>query len=240
MTLAGAKTVGGRFVSFAVRPDTNDGALVTGVVTEDEYGLRKLGVLSGWAIDIGAHVGSVAVALAADNPDLQVVAVEAIPDNADLIRRTAQQNGLADRVHVIAAAAASEAEHDTGKRIPITYGWTSSENQPDSYMRESRFIGGMVPANETSRTIACPAISLGAICERFGIVEVSLLKTDCEGCEWFVLTSPAVARVRRITGEMHVSSHGDAAYLHRLLDPTHEVTIAKPDLNVSLFEAVRR
>jgi FkbM family methyltransferase len=233
MTLV-APTPRRNHATFDVRPDTNDTALVLGIVAEDEYGLGKLD-LRGWAIDVGAHIGTVAIALAMDNPDLQVVAVEALPENVEVMRRSVALNSLGRRVHVIPAAAGAEGEVE----VPITYGWSRSLNQPDGWVHSSRFIGGMVPANETSTTIVCPAVSLGAILERYGIDDVALMKIDCEGCEWFFLDSPAISRVQRIVGEVHVGSHGDHARLHALLDPTHDLTIDSPE-PVSLFEAVRR
>ena len=228
-------TPAGHRARYATRPDTNDASLAWGIVAEDEYGLKHLPPLSGWVIDIGAHIGTVAVALAIDNPDVTIVAVEALPENVAVLRETVALNGLDERIHVIEAAAGAPGETD----VPITYGWTQAENQPDDYIRESRFIGGMVGPNDTSTTLVCPAISLDAICEQFGIDEVALLKIDCEGCEWFVLRSPVVARCERIIGELHWGKQGTAKEFRALLEPTHEVVLDDARV-VSLFGAVRR
>lgn len=230
------RTPKGNVARYSGRPDTNDGALIGGIVAEDEYGLVDLPTLTGWAIDIGAHIGTVAVALALDHPDLRIVAVEALPENVEVLRENVRRNGLEDRVFVEQAAAAAEYETEP---VDIVYGWTSSLNQPDHYMHDSRYIGGMVGANETSRTVACTPLSLGTIADRYGIHDIALLKIDCEGCEWFVLQSPLVARCALIWGEMHVGRHGDAARLRALLEPTHKVTM-DDSLVVALFRAVRR
>lgn len=229
-------TAHGGLARYAVREDTNDAALVMGIVGEDEYGLGKLPRLSGWAIDIGAHIGTVAIALAVDNPGLQVVAVEALPENAAVLREAVAGNGLAARVHVIEGAASD----DDTLAVDVTYGWTRADNQPDAYMRDNRFIGGMVGANESSTTIVCPAIGLAEIRRRFGIDRVALLKIDCEGCEWYVLRSPDVQYVDLILGEFHAGRSGNGmADIHRLLDATHEVEHMSGE-NVGHFRAVRR
>lgn len=233
------RTAGGRLAVFSVRPGTNDGALVHGIITGAEYPFDRLRGLSGWAIDVGAHIGIVAVALALDNPDLRIIAVEALPENVTALRRNIALNGLADRIHIEAAAASSEEEYADGTQVPIVYGWAHAENQPDHYMVESQFIGGMVGPNDSSRTAMCSALSLGAIRDRYDMDDVVLLKIDCEGCEWFFLTSPDVAAVEHIIGEMHIGKHGGAKELRAMLEPTHTVTVDDKAV-VGIFEAVRK
>lgn len=224
---------------FATRPGTSDSALVGGIVGEDEYGLVDLPPLTGWAIDIGAHIGTVAVALALDHPGLNVVAVEALPLNGLMMMSNIDLNGLGGRVGIRISAAASEDEWRIGAPIPITYGWSSAQNQPDHYMSDNRYIGGMVGPNDTSETASCSPLALSEILHVFGISEVELLKIDCEGCEWFFLTSPEIARCKRIWGEFHIGRHGNAARLRELLKPTHDVEM-DDSKNVGLFRATRR
>lgn len=228
-------TPGGHAAVFETRPGTSDSALVGGIIGEDEYGLRDLPPLTGWAIDIGAHIGTVAVALALDHPALSVIAVEALPENVQALDRNVALNGLEDRVMVRAAAASSESE----AFVPITYGWTRAQNQPDGYMSDNRFIGGMVGPNETSTTINCPALSLGDIFAEHDIASVELLKIDCEGCEWYFLTSPEIVRCKRIWGELHWGKNGGAKEFRTLLEPTHDVEMDDTK-NVALFRATRR
>lgn len=220
---------------YETREGTSDAALVGGIVGEDEYKLKTLPTLAGWAIDVGAHIGTVTVALALDNPDLQIVAVEALPENADVLRRNVDINGLSNRVHVLEGAAGKPGEKST----EIIYGWERADNQPDHYMHDNRFIGGMVGGNETSRTVTCPVVSLPTILKQFGIAEVELLKIDCEGCEWFFLRTHAVSKIKLILGEMHVGRHGGAKELRRMLEKTHTVEM-DDSLVVAHFTAVRK
>jgi FkbM family methyltransferase len=227
-----ATTPSGQRVSYVVRDDTNDGALVTGILMTDEYRLASLPPLEGWAIDVGAHVGTVSLALAAEHPGLRVLAVEALPENCEVLLEAVRANGWTSRIVVVEAAATG----DDVVSVDIPYGWSWSANQPDHYMAASRFIGGMVPANESSTTISCPGISLAELMGRYGIERVALLKIDCEGCEWAFLASPAISRVERIIGEYH--DRGFAS-LEALLSATHDVTHLSGE-SVGTFEAVLR
>ncbi len=217
MGFLSATTPGGNVAHFHTRDDTSDAALVGGILEADEYGLADLPPLSGWAIDIGAHIGIVAIGLALDHPNLRVVAVEALPENVEMLRRNIEANGLTERIFVEAAAAASEEEFADDTPVSITYGWAEAPNQPDHYMHDNRFIGGMVGATASSTAVACPPLSLGAILTRYGIGRAALLKIDCEGCEWFFLDSPHTWLCDRIYGEMHVGRHGTAERLRALL-----------------------
>jgi FkbM family methyltransferase len=221
---------------YAAREDTNDSALVRGIL-DGEYPFERLTGLSGWAIDVGAHIGIVSVALATLNPDLRIVAVEALPENAEVLRENVILNGLRDRVFVEEAAASDEDEYKAEAVIPITYGWSHADNQPDTYMVENRYIGGMVGPNDSSRTAMCNALSLGGIVAKYAMDTVALLKIDCEGCEWFFLRSPALRRVQRIVGEMHIGKNGSAKSLRAML---RGFTVTMDDsLVVAVFEATR-
>jgi FkbM family methyltransferase len=91
-------------VTLNYREDTNDWNTLNACLTEDEYGLKDLR-LSGVALDIGAYIGGVTIGLALDNPELHVVAVEAVPPNVVLLRENLTRAGVAERVTVVEGAA---------------------------------------------------------------------------------------------------------------------------------------
>jgi hypothetical protein len=130
----------------------------------------------------------------------------------------------------------------------------------DGYAAKHRYIANTLwnPEHSAdSEIVDMPVTDLGALLDEFGIDEVAFLKVDCEGCEWAVLDSPAVARVKYIIGEYHWDYIGqrrestlrDGAVLPqwaatpqqeltRLLAGTHLLELgAHPD--VSLFRAWR-
>lgn len=222
----------GHSARYTVRDGTSDGALVAGIVGEDEYGLMTLPPLDGWAIDIGAHIGTVAVTLATDHPGLRIVAVEALPDNVAFLCANILANHLEARIFVESAAAASERETEP---VAITYDWTDDAS---GYWHDNRFIGGML--HEGRHRAWAEPLSLGRILARHRIDQVTLLKIDCEGCEWFFLDSPEISRVDLVIGEMHAGRHGNRERLVELLSPTHEIEWLDDNLVVGHFRAVRR
>lgn len=216
----------GRVAHFTVRPDTTDAMTVNACCTEDEYHLAA-GDWSGVALDVGAHIGGVTVMLGLDHPDVRVVAVEALPENVELLARNVAANGLAERVTVMNAAASSAAGP-----VAIAYGTEANE-----FERQHRFIGGADWLGSTARTVACTPVSLSDVVAAHG--PLSLLKIDCEGCEWSFLDDPAVDEVAVIVGEYHPRDGHGPARLRELLEPTHEVT-CDDALAFGPFRAVRR
>lgn len=227
----------GRRIRIKVRPDTSDAATLhstfwaPGRILHDEYGLVDLH-LTGWAIDVGAHIGSVAIALALDNTDLQVLAIEAVPENAALLAENVRLADVADRVHVIAAAAAGPGD----RRLTIRYGPRDEFDRDED--DQSRYIGNLDRGHgRRGVTASVPAVSLPGLLSEHHIEEVAYAKLDCEGCEWRFLATPAVARIRLIGGEYHTIGHEP---LLQLLGPTHDVEMLSEDGGFGLFRATRR
>jgi FkbM family methyltransferase len=208
------------------RPDTSDGPLLDGLLVGDEYRLRELPRLSGWAIDLGAHIGAITLALLADNPELQVIAVEPLAENLEVLALNVAP--WADRVHVHRAQAGD-------RPIALAFGGIEL---PDDYRHANRFVAGPARA-EGAQVVEAPRVTLGGLLDGYGVEELSFLKTDCEGGEWAFLDDPAVARVKLIRGEYHDDGTLGQAMVE-LLAPTHDVTLWTPDRVVGLFEAVRR
>ncbi len=239
-------TPGGRPVTFISRDGTNDANLAVGLNTWDgmvidEYKARGRN-LSGWAIDVGAHIGAFSVSLALDNSDLQVIAVEAVPDNAAILRDNADRNGVSDRVHVVESFAASPGTREG----VIHYGYRHEPSADDGYVSAHRFIGNTWGPNgeegDPEFNLSLEAVSLDDLLHRFGIKEVSLIKIDCEGCEWAFLDTKAVSKVKVIVGEYHGRPKGHESPVERLREllPNHDVTPWGDDPVNGLFEAVRR
>jgi len=204
----------GRAVEFAYRAETSDWNTINSVMSpNDEYGLAGLN-LSGSALDIGAHVGSVSIALAMDNPDLRVIAVEAISENADLARENAERNGLGDRITVLTCAAAAPGIETT----EVLWRSQGDENATHhAFIGNSRLVYDTLTLPHETATVAC--VSLGSLLES----EAAFVKIDCEGCEWGFLSDPAVKRVERITGEWHPTGGHELQDIVALLSPTHVV-----------------
>jgi FkbM family methyltransferase len=206
------RTPRGRSVTMKYRTDTNDWNTLNACMSEDEYRLAELN-LSGTALDVGAHIGGVTISLALDNPDLRVVAVEAVPPNVDLLFENVEANGLSDRVTVLNAAA--------GKGKTATIRWAFAGNESADH---HAFIGNAVlPASDTrvSRSEKVDVRTLSSLVKEFG--PFSFAKVDCENCEFDFLHGKALRDVALIRGEYHST----ITPLWIALKSTHSVTWEK-------------
>ena len=260
------RTPRGAPVTFTVRTDCSDGPLAYGTMSgplgrgTDEYDLAARH-LSGWAIDVGAHIGCVAIPLAIDNPDLRVLAVECLPPNVEMLRRNIEDNGLGDRVVAVEAAAGGPDEVSR----TCWYGFGDHPDVDPGYLPAQRYIGNTwyeeaKAGRVSSLQVEMPVLGLEAMLDRWGIADVAFLKIDAEGAEWAFLDTPAVARIETMMGEFHATYAGQAAdavrrapvhgptgpiedgpsEVRRLLAATHEVTFDSDDKWTGLFRAVRR
>jgi FkbM family methyltransferase len=226
-TLKRYPTPGGHTVLMAYRTDTADEPVISGTSIADEYGVANLKLEPGdVVVDIGAYIGSVAFAVAADFPEVRVVMVEAIPENCEVIKESIEANGWGDRMFVYNASAS----HKKGQ-TDVGYGAGPEDN---NYQKDNRFVGGLKSLNY-SQTATLPNLSLTAIVKQYG--EVAWLKIDCEGCEYDFLDDPAVKRVKAFAGEWHDGGMDD---IIRMLGKTHDVTFTNVENVVGLFEAKRR
>jgi FkbM family methyltransferase len=213
------RTPRGRSVTLNYREDTNDWNTLNACLTEDEYGLKDLH-LSGVALDIGAYIGGVTIGLALDNPDLHVVAVEAVPPNVVLLRENLTRAGAADRVTVVEGAA--------GDGQPVMLNWGYSGNEAADH---HSFIGNAVMAEadlRASHAAMVPTITLASLVADYG--PFSFAKVDCEGCEYPFLSGSGLEGVALIRGEEHYGP----------LDlPGYDVTYTQGNAPRG-FEAIRR
>jgi FkbM family methyltransferase len=184
------RTPRGRSLSMAYREDTNDYNVLNACMTEDEYDLKGLN-LTGIALDVGAHIGGVTIALALDNPELHVVALEAVPPNVELLRENVERQGLGDRVTILHGAA--------GKGKTATVRWAFSG---DAVGLHHAFIGNAVmpEANlNSSKTTTVDVWTVAALVKAHG--PFTFAKVDCEGCEYPFLNG--TCEIPLIRGEEH-------------------------------------
>lgn len=223
VTQGAFRTPRGVIVEMNYREDTSDWNTLTSCLTEDEYRLRELN-LTGTALDIGAHIGGATIALAVDNPELHVVAVEAVPPNVVLLRENVARNGLQDRVTVLHKAA--------GKGKTTTVHWAFAGNETADH---HAFIGNaqMPETVNTERlTETIEVVTLAQLVKEYGPIEFA--KVDAEGAEYPFLQGKGLAGVAHIRGEYHYEVEPLASQLAPYFDTTFGDHAPGP------FEAVRR
>jgi FkbM family methyltransferase len=225
-TLEQFRTPRGRAASLYTRDETADHNNVYSCMTEDEYGLAGLTFADGdTALDIGAHIGGVSIGLALDNKNLHVVAVEALSANVEMLYRNIEANGVGDRVTVRHGAA----ERPGKKSATVRWNFEKSESG-----QHHRFIANAhnvtTPTDGESEEV--DALSLDALIDG----PVAFMKIDCEGCEYDVLRSSAVASVTEIRGEFH----NGFEQVFEMLAPTHNVFLTSGTEAFGGFKAVHR
>lgn len=213
----------GRPAIMYTRPDTSDlsvcGATFAGVAGSglvDEYGLADF-YLSGRFVDVGAHIGSVTVAVLLDNPKATAVCVEPLRENRDILAANLSANGLSDRARIIAGAAGTDTVH---------YDWAGDET-----MRTNRYIGNLNSPTTAATTLDVRRVDLA------DLLPADAMKLDCEGGEWAILGDPGIGEVHYLFGEYH--GYPGMSGLLAMLKNTHRVEFVGNQTYAGNFRAVR-
>lgn len=226
-------TSGGHQVSFHYRAETNDfNTIASTMAPHDEYAIPQ--GLSGVAVDLGAYLGSVAIGLALDNPDLRVIAVEPVPPNAQLIAANIAANGLLDRIQLITGAIGAPEDDE----ITVWYGYRGTISA-----EHHAFVGNSTLAYDNGgaldhEEVTYRRISLSDLIELAGGY-IDWLKIDTEGGEWAFLSDRAgLEHVGTIVGEWHPTRGHVIGDVLGLLSDTHTVTFSGPQTGPGGFVAV--
>ena len=152
-------------------------------------------------VDIGANIGAFPVSLRQCPRSL--VAVEPDPDCAALLQRNLNANGLGKRAMVICAAAGAHrrrAEFVTSKMMSVLNSLRGNSRAHECH--------------DTS-TIQVDVLPLAEIFQLGHVTRCNLLKLDCEGSEYEILSdenADALSRVDAIVCEVHRRSEEDSGY----------------------------
>lgn len=185
--------------TFYYREDTNDFNTILSVFEQDTYDFLDEDYIGGdVVIDLGAHVASFSM-LASTIPSLRIIAVEPLPQNCTLIKKTINENNA--KVSLYERIIWS----DTGEIMPIFHGDSSFDG------RAHEFVGQMNLQNnpvfiEDRKGVNVKTISLEEIFKREKIKECAFLKIDIEGAEFEVFESAprsTLKKIRKICGECH-------------------------------------
>lgn len=177
---------------FEARPRTLDAAVLKEVFIDEVYTPPGFGIEAGQlVVDVGAHIGLFACYAAIAARDVTVLAFEPCPENFALLTRNVSLNGLAN-IRVSSSAISGRAGL---KELHL-----SSNPAGHSF----HFV------EPAQRTLTVPTLALADVLEAHRLAVVDLLKMDCEGDEYEILTSSAggtLGRVRRIAMEAHRVDH---------------------------------
>jgi FkbM family methyltransferase len=200
-----------------------DLAIARDLWERDVYGLRSIAEPPALVVDVGAHIGLFALLAAETWPAARVIACEADPDNAALLRRN-----VAGRpgIDVVEAAIVGADVPLVDLHVVVDKAGGNSGG------------GSCVRPEPGSKRVKVPALSAVRLWQSRGLDRCDLLKLDCEGAEPQILRALAEAgllpRVRHVTGEWHAPDDrpGTTAAVRRelgeLLGSTHRVTFNEP------------
>ena len=129
------KTPWGVEVAIFTREGTNDWNTLYSCIAEDEYKIGELQVDHGksTAVDIGAHAGGCSLAMLSRG--FKVIAVEPLPENAELIMKNVKANGWENNF-TLHHKAINEV---SGKEVVLRYGNENTESGS-----HHRFIGNTI------------------------------------------------------------------------------------------------
>jgi FkbM family methyltransferase len=252
---------------FWIREGTNDHNTIWACAHEDEYGLGAVEVDGKLVLDVGAYLGGIGVWLAARGAE--VVCLEPVPDNAELIRRNAELNGV--NVTILQAAAGETgtqvvrwgflADPTWNERVAAdpTLGWLHTE-EIRACIEHHGFVGVThkdAPVDQTFRELEVTSLSLSDVIADHGSPHV--IKLDCEGGEWPWLADPAMRDVELVVGEWHPWSNTEGTagvggfrgnrgrevaigrgLITELLGATHSLEFSGPTGGPGGFRATRR
>ena len=245
-------TPGGRQAVMHWRANTNDWNAITSIMgwgpggqgPHDEYTLPR--GKSGVMMDLGAHVGSAAVAMALDNPQARIVAVEPVPSNAALVRKSVQANGLGDRIVVVEAAITDLDEEP----VTIWFGRTGTESLEHHAFIGSNSLMYDEGGGGSPQEVVVPGVSLPSLMELMGCGDVTYIKADAEGAEHRFFDDPTwTQKVQEICMEWDALIAKKGRFAGRtmvrpeyreLFAATHDVEFWGPDGGPGHLRAVRR
>lgn len=159
------------------RPGTMDADVIT-EMSRNVYGLEGRLRSDAWVIDIGAYVGTFAEYVLNNCPDARVLSAEPMPRNFEAL-----VENLGSRVVTVNRAIARESGmvtlHDFGD---------------DASACHSMYDLGVADA----KPIRVPSSTLAELIDEFALDEIQVLKLDCQGAEFDIVTSTSVEVLGRI------------------------------------------
>ena len=164
-------------------------------IRNDEYGLNGIPFNKGdVVVDIGGHVGIFSIYLAKKFPDITVYSCEPHPINLHHFKMNLELNEVKNVFLIPSAVSKDGRDLEMYTRLYNTGGNSAVFKKPDN--------------NCIGRRFKVPSVSLDHLFKKFGLDVCKLLKIDCEGCEYEILTNTDIlSKVEYLSGEFHMDDN---------------------------------
>jgi len=180
-------------------------------------------------VDVGANQGF--FTLYAANKGARVIAVEPSPINFRLLKENIEQNNLVDQVVCVNCAVS-----DTVRMATMYEGFSDTGR----YLTTQVSIVDDNRGGSAVRTSEVRAVTLDEVFASNGIEACDLLKMDCEGSEYAILSSTSLETFRRIKAISFEFHEGRVGELKGWLEGAgFEIVSVKGD-QVGLMKARRK
>lgn len=182
---------------FTLRKDVWDSAVIIEncwlrVYTRRVKELSKNPII----IDVGAHIGSFAILAGAAWKNSQIFAFEPSPDNFSLLLKNIRANHLEKQIFPFQLAVGKEGAK--GEKLVL---------HPDNFGMHSTVLSYDLPGKQTkSKQVDVKTMGLNEIFTKNRLSYCDLIKFDCEGCEYPVISSASssvLQMIKHIVMEYH-------------------------------------
>lgn len=176
------------------RNRTNDESTIIATFEEDEYKAMERYHGGDAVIDLGAHIGGVTMLFSTLNPMPKIIAVEPLPENCKILKKSAKENGIDIVLYEKAIAPVS------GPPIHVYYG-----KDVHRFVGQENLTASVEYAKERDCT-KVETITLEEIFHQNNIQRCGFLKVDIEGAEedlFKTLPKEILDKIDVIAGEYH-------------------------------------
>ena len=177
---------------------------VIGVYVKEEY--QDINVKDKTIIDCGAAIGDSAIYFSLKGAK-RVIAIEAYPKIAKVAEENVKLNNLTN-IQIVNAACGIDGF--------ITV--------------DSRLGGGPTPLINTNNGYTVPSYSLKSIIKNFQIEKGSVLKLDCEGCEYDFILNEDISTLEYFDQIIMEYHYGYSLLKGKLENAGFKVKVTKPEL----------
>ena len=190
--------------SVTIHGGVNNGDIVYGFL-KDDY--SKLPVKDKIVIDIGSNIGDTPIYFAL-NGAKKVIGIEPYPKNYKIANKNILSNNFSDRITLLLAGCAAKSGD-----IIIN---PEENSNIESILKES------------NQGIKIPLLTLEQIFDEYDIPFQSILKMDCEGCEYDIINSTSEKILKRFS-HIQIEYHFGYMDLKKKLENCgFKVTVGKP------------